>query len=149
MMVEASGDGVLPPLTEADFDVLIGGQPRVIVELMPPPTPLTVLFLGDVSRSVVDRSRVQSSVWIDPISSAARHFVGALHSGDRARLMTVAGDHFNAGPVWSNDQRVLQEAAEIRVVVLLCGGCQAERMSGVRVRAEERFEQRTQAFIAD
>ena len=53
-MVEASGDGVLPPLTEADFDVLIGGQPRVIVELMPPPTPLTVLFLGDVSRSVID-----------------------------------------------------------------------------------------------
>lgn len=110
VMVDASEDGVTAPLTGADFNVLIGGQPQVIVEFMPPPIPLTVLFLGDVSRSVVDRSRVQSSVWIDPISSAARHFVDALQPRDRVRLMTVAGDHFNTGPAWTNDQADLQEA---------------------------------------
>lgn len=106
-----SADG--PPASDlavTDFEVLVGGQPRPVVRVAPP-GPLTVLFIGDVSKSVVDRTRTRVSTWIDPISSAADHFARSLQPGDRARLMSVAGSLFEAGPAWTADRQAIEAAA--------------------------------------
>ena len=108
--VESSDGRPIPEWTAADFELVIGGQPQRIARVFPP-GPLTVLFLGDVSKSVVDRTRTRVSTWIDPISSAAQHFVRALQPGDRARLMAVAGSSFEAGPTWTTDRQTLEAAA--------------------------------------
>lgn len=108
--VESVDGGPIPELAAADFELVIGGQPQRIVQVIPP-GPLTVLFLGDVSKSVVDRTRTRVSTWVDPISSAVDHFVRALQPGDRARLMAVAGSAFEAGPTWTTDRQTLEAAA--------------------------------------
>jgi VWFA-related protein len=108
--VESSDGRPIPELTAADFELVIGGQPQRIARVIPP-GPLTVLFLGDVSKSVVDRTRTRVATWIDPISSAAEHFVRALQAGDRARLMAVAGSAFEAGATWTTDRQTLEAAA--------------------------------------
>ena len=114
--VESTDGQPLVELTAADFDLSIGGQPQSILRVTPP-GPLTVLFLGDVSKSVVDRTRTRVSTWLDPISSAADHFVRALQPGDRARLMAVAGSYFEAGPAWTTDRQALETAARRLVPV--------------------------------
>jgi hypothetical protein len=90
-----------------DFVVSVGGVPRPVVRVVRP-GPLSVLFVGVVSESVVDRTRTQGPTWIDLISSAADDFVRALQPSDRARLMTVGGSQFEAGV---SDRATLAHAA--------------------------------------
>ncbi len=111
MVSVASSDGTsAPPLTADAFEVFTGGERRAVTRVVPP-GPVTALFVGDVSKSVVDRTRTRVSTWIDPVSSAAEHFVRALQPGDRGRLMAVAGSTFEAGPAWTADRQVLAAAA--------------------------------------
>ena len=111
MVSVASQDGgQAPTLDASEFEVLVGGERHAVTRLVAP-GPVTALFIGDVSKSVVDKTRMRVSIWIDPVSSAAEHFVRALQPGDRGRLMPVAGSQFEAGPAWTVDRQTLAGAA--------------------------------------
>jgi Ca-activated chloride channel family protein len=71
----------VPGLTAAEFDVLVDGRPTPIESFTPPPVPLTLLLLLDVSESMAVYTDS------DPIVTA---FAENLMSGDRALVGGVA-----------------------------------------------------------
>ena len=78
-----TGEGsTVAGLTSDDFEVLVDGKPAPIQKLVPPPAPVTVIVLFDVTASMSNYGDIGVEI--------ERSLVPALRPGDRARIGGIA-----------------------------------------------------------
>ncbi len=141
-----TGEGsTVAGLTSDDFEVLVDGKPAPIQKLVPPPAPVTVIVLFDVTASMTNYGDIGVEI--------ERSLVPALRPGDRARIGGIAnrlvlspaftsvrkelidegrkaldfrrGDKYGPSPIWDAVQesvRALEPEPGRRGIVLVSDG---------------------------
>ncbi len=155
-----TGEGsTVAGLTSDDFEVLVDGKPAPIQKLVPPPAPVTVIVLFDVTASMTNYGDIGVEI--------ERSLVPALRPGDRARIGGIAnrlvlspaftsvrkelidegrkaldfrrGDKYGPSPIWDALQesvRALEPEPGRRGIVLVSDG----RATGNTIAATEAIE---------